>query len=128
MPKDYGLYLLLTSCLIVLSLTWTDYKGYSVNLSNWQGIECDWATNMPTSTYYQKKAVGSFRTRNAEAFYKAIVKKGWLRVGIDYYALMGVCSGMIPPNILQNRQRQLIEGQVFVYTITLQDSLYYWRP
>ena len=96
-------------------------------LSDWENKKCDWATNSTIVEYYTGEKIGKYRVQYFQNFINDLVKKKELRVGIDYYALMYVCKDMIPVEILQYRQQQLRDGEVFVYTVTLVDTIMYWR-
>ena len=127
MRKDFGLYLCVVSCFIVLILTWNDHRGYSSMLSDWENKKCDWATNATVYKYISGDSVRFYRTAYMQKFINELIEKKELSVGIDYYALMYVCKDMIPVKIIQERGAELSQGKVFVYTVTLEDTLMYWR-
>ena len=129
MPKDSGLFLLVACCCIVLILTLTDYKGYAHTVSDWSGVKCDYATNAHVANYYGNKS-RNYRITRAdymEKFVADLRDKKSLTVGIDYYALYGVCRGIIPPSIIQKHGRELQAGKVFVFQVTLNNNAMEWR-
>ena len=123
MLRDFGLFLLVACCLILAILTWNDYKGYAHTVSNWQGVKCDYATNKYVANFYGNKA-GYYRTSNLERLNQDIHKG--IVVGIDYYALYGVCKGMVPAEILQKHHRDLLRGKVFTYRVILKGNVLEW--
>jgi len=96
-------------------------------LSDWEGIECDWATNSTSARYYSGKKVKRYRAKYYNEFVQDLVEKRKLTVGIDYYALMYVCKDIIPLQVIQEHGAELSQGKVFVYEVFLQDSTLYWR-
>jgi len=64
---------------------------------------------------------------NREKFIKDLIIKKSLVVGIDYYALMYVTKGLIPPQIIYERQNELRAGKVFLFTVTLNSNRIIWR-
>ena len=68
---------------------------------------------------------GYFRLNKLDNIRIALTKSDII-VGIDYYALMGVCQGMIPYQILVKHQKELIQGKVFMYKLKLVGNEVYW--
>ena len=130
MRKDFGTFLLLGFCLILAISTWTDYKGYSGSVSDWSKIgHVDYATNRYCYWYYHRdnKVPEYFRLKNTKNIAKDLYRCDSLIVGLDYYALMGVCYGMIPPALLNKYGRGLRNGRVYRFEISLVDSLVMWK-
>ena len=128
MQKDYGLFLFLLFLLICWYMTTDDSKGYSSLTSDWSQVGyCDWATNMPCANYYGCNSQ-KFRTMNREKFIKDLIAKKSLVVGLDYYSMFYVTKGLIPPQIIYERQKELRAGKVFLFTVSLDSNRIIWRP
>lgn len=87
------------------------YSGYAW-FSNWKGIKCDYATNAIVASYYSGNKVGWFRTNRLKEFNSD--PRDTLLIGLDYYALTGVCSGLIPSDIVSKYGEELKNGKVKV--------------
>ena len=128
MRNAFGISLLLGFCLILAILTWGEYQGYSKLVSDWsQTRGCDWATNRYVAWYYSGAIPGYYRTNKAQKFLSELRKKRNLVVGIDYYVLMGVCRGMVPPVVLNKYGQGLIKGKVYKFKVTLMDNHIRWE-
>ena len=125
MQKDYGLYLLLICCFIVLTLTWNDYEGYSKILSDWRGIECDWATNNQVARFYGNDSVKFFRPQHFQKFKKYVLAHDTTVIGYDYYAL-NICYGMVPKQLVDHFADSLLNGRVETFKLFKTDSGLVW--
>lgn len=110
--------------LIVFSIGYSwDAKGsewYSreVVFSDWRGVgKVDFATNAVVSNWYSGGEAKDFRVTNIKELQAALDTHKVLTVGIDYYGLTGVCSGMIPPEILTRNFEHLAHGGVVVVKV-----------
>lgn len=87
----------------------------------------DYATNKNCSNHYNDGYAGWWRTDNREAPLTDLVRGSTISVGLDYYALMGVCEGMVPVSILEQIGSDLIQGKVFIFDVWLEGEVIYWK-
>jgi len=104
--------------IMIYAITQNSYTGYA-KFSDWRGKQCDFATNKIVHNYYNDAPSLWFRSNKTEdwgVFKKAIEKGETVRVGLDYYALTGVCNGIIPKKILESPEvyYKLTRGEVIV--------------
>ena len=86
--------------------------------ADWRGVgRVDLSTNPLVSAHYGGGAPISFRTANLKEIRHALESGDTLRVGLDYYALQGVCRDLVPLEILQREGRSLYAGRVSVYAL-----------
>ena len=126
---DFGLFLLLACCSTLAGLTWNDYKGYSSQVSDWGQIDsCDYSTNRYCYWFYNRnKHVGYFRLSHIKQLEHDLVTKNSLIVGLDYYALMGTCRGMVPVGVINKYGHGLMNGKVYKFKIKLKNNLILWE-
>jgi len=129
MRKDYGLYLCAILCLLVLASTWSNYRGYSLRLSDWSNVDyADWATNNPVAEYYTGNPVKLFRNNTYGDYINDFKRKDTLYVAIDYYALLPVAINIIPLEILAVDGALFEKGGVSVWrTYIVEDTVLVWE-
>lgn len=79
------------------------------------------------AAYYANKDVGFYRRLYFKDFVKDLIQKKQLRVGIDYYALYGVCADIVPADVLRAKFEDLKKGKVFVYNVSIGNQRLIWE-
>ena len=106
-----------------------DWNGYADCFSDWQGKQCDYATNKTVHDYYNDDAKW-FRVtakNDLQSLNQDLAEGKRVIVGIDYYALYSISGPLIPSDLIKKIAPELMSGKVFLFELYADGDKIYWK-